>query len=109
MLGDAALPPGESPAVAGGLVILLVAIIVLNRARGRSFSVIPRRLGMTELGCRSQSLTRPGAVPFSGFWFAIAIFTGSTCREELLEELTSEMRRGFKDRGEYLRLRERVA
>src|SRR3954447_9973771 len=34
-------------AVAGGLVILLVAIAVLNRARGRPFSVIPRRLGKT--------------------------------------------------------------
>src|SRR5882724_2110587 len=36
-------------AVAGGLAILLVAIAVLNRARGRSFSAIPRRLGKTEL------------------------------------------------------------
>jgi hypothetical protein len=53
LLRDAAVPPGESPAVAGGLAILLVAI-----------------------------------------------FTDSTCREKLLEELTSEMRRGFKDRGE---------
>jgi hypothetical protein len=36
-------------AVAGGLAILLVAIAVLNRARGRPFSAIPRRLGKTEL------------------------------------------------------------
>ncbi len=36
-------------AVAGGLAILLVAIAVLNRVRGRPFSAIPRRLGKTEL------------------------------------------------------------
>jgi hypothetical protein len=36
-------------AVAGGLAILLFAIAVLNRARGRPFSAIPRRLGKTEL------------------------------------------------------------
>ena len=36
-------------AVAGGLAILLVAIAVLNRARGRPFSAIPRRLGKAEL------------------------------------------------------------
>ena len=50
-----------------------------------------------------------GLAAFSGFYFAIAMFTDSTYREEFLEELTSEMRRSFKDRGEYLRLRERVA
>src|SRR5215203_1888988 len=36
-------------AVAAGLVILLVAIAIVNHARGRSFSAIPRRLGKTEL------------------------------------------------------------
>jgi hypothetical protein len=50
-----------------------------------------------------------GLAAFSGFYFAIAMFTDSTYREEFLEELTSEMRRSFKERGEYLRLRQRVA
>jgi hypothetical protein len=36
-------------AVAGGLTILLFAIGLANRARGRAFSAIPRRLGVTEL------------------------------------------------------------
>jgi hypothetical protein len=49
-----------------------------------------------------------GLAAFSGFYFAIAIFTDSTYREEFLGELTSQMRRSFKDRAEYLRLRERV-
>ncbi len=37
-------------AVAGGLAILLVAVAALNRARGRSFSAIPRRLGQDRAG-----------------------------------------------------------
>ena len=36
-------------AVAGGLAILLVAVGLLNTARGRPFSAIPERLGKTEL------------------------------------------------------------
>jgi hypothetical protein len=36
-------------AVAGGLVILLVAVAIGNRARGRSIRAIPERLGKTEL------------------------------------------------------------
>jgi hypothetical protein len=50
-----------------------------------------------------------GLASFSGFYFAIAMFTDSTYREEFLSELTSEMRRSFKDRAEYLRLRARVS
>jgi hypothetical protein len=46
-----------------------------------------------------------GLAAFSGFYFAIAMFTDSTYREEFLGELTSEMRRSFKDRAEYLRVR----
>ena len=49
-----------------------------------------------------------GLGAFSGFYFAIAMFTDSTYREEFLGELTSEMRRSFKDRAEYLRLRARL-
>ena len=35
------------------------------------------------------------------------MLTDSTYREEFLEELTSEMRRSFSERAEYLKLRER--
>ena len=42
---------------------------------------------------------------FSGFYFAIAMLTDSTYREEFLEELSSEMRASFEARAEYLRLR----
>jgi hypothetical protein len=47
-----------------------------------------------------------GLAAFSGFYFSIAIFTDSSYRQEFLEELTSEMRRSFEIRAEYLRLRE---
>jgi hypothetical protein len=50
-----------------------------------------------------------GLAAFSGFYFSIAIFTDSTYRQEFLEEITSEMRRSFSNRAEYLRLRERLA
>jgi len=46
-----------------------------------------------------------GLAAFSGFYFAIAMLTDSTYREEFLEELTSEMRDSFEARAEYLRLR----
>jgi hypothetical protein len=50
-----------------------------------------------------------GLAAFSGFYFAIAMFTDSVYREEFLGEITDEMRRSFKDRTGYLRLRARVA
>ena len=46
-----------------------------------------------------------GLAAFSGFYFAVAMLTDSTYREEFLEELTGEMRASFKARAEYLRLR----
>ncbi len=49
-----------------------------------------------------------GLAAFSGFYFAIAMFTDSTYREEFLEELTAEMRLSFAERAEYLKLRARL-
>jgi hypothetical protein len=46
-----------------------------------------------------------GLAAFSGFYFAVAMLTDSTYREEFLEELTDEMRISFRERAEYLRLR----
>jgi hypothetical protein len=46
-----------------------------------------------------------GLAAFSGFYFAVAMLTDSTYREEFLSELTSEMRDSFRARAEYLRLR----
>ena len=43
-----------------------------------------------------------GLAAFSGFYFAVAMLTDSTYREEFLEELTDEMRASFKARTAYL-------
>jgi hypothetical protein len=40
----------------------------------------------------------------SGLYYAIAVLTDSTYREEFLEELTAEMRESFAARAAYLRL-----
>jgi len=45
-----------------------------------------------------------GLAAFSGLYFAIAMLTDSTYREEFLDELTAEMRASFKARTEYLSL-----
>jgi hypothetical protein len=68
------------------------------------FNLFGERLELTSQLLRVAA----GLAAFSGFYFAIAIFTDSTYREEFLEELTAEMRLSFSERAEYLRLRERL-
>ena len=46
-----------------------------------------------------------GPAAFSGLYFAVAMLTDSTYREEFLDELTAEMRQSFRARSEYLSLR----
>jgi hypothetical protein len=46
-----------------------------------------------------------GIAAFSGLYYAIAVLTDATYREEFLDEITSEMRATFKARAEYLGLR----
>jgi hypothetical protein len=50
-----------------------------------------------------------GLAAFSGFYFAVAMLTDSTYREEFLEELTEEMQTSFKARTAYLGLRSHPA
>jgi len=45
-----------------------------------------------------------GIAAFSGLYYAIAVLTDSTYREEFLEDLTDEMRETFRQRAEYLAL-----
>ena len=47
-----------------------------------------------------------GIAAVSGLYYAIAVLTDATYREEFLSEITSEMRETFVARAEYLRLRE---
>jgi hypothetical protein len=63
-------------------------------------------LGGEEFELTEQLLRVAGGLAaFSGFYFAVAMLTDSTYREEFLEELTDEMRTSFKARAEYLKLR----
>ncbi|HEX6116316.1 MAG TPA: hypothetical protein VFY99_04400 [Solirubrobacterales bacterium] len=66
-----------------------------------SFDLFGTRLELT----RELLRVAIGLGAFSGFYFAIAMLTDSTYREEFLEELSSEMRASFEARAEYLRLR----
>jgi hypothetical protein len=46
-----------------------------------------------------------GLAAFTGLYFAIAMLTDSTYRDEFLDEVTGELRSVFRVREEYLRLR----
>ncbi len=48
-----------------------------------------------------------GIAAFSGPYYAIAVLTDSTYREEFLEEITSEVGETFKARAHYLAVRGR--
>jgi hypothetical protein len=67
-------------------------------------------LGGDELELTEELLRVSGAIAaFTGLYFAIAMLTDSTYREEFLDGLTAEMRDVFKARTEYLRLRSETA
>jgi hypothetical protein len=65
------------------------------------FKLFGERLELTEELLRVAG----GLAAFSGFYFAIAVFTDSTYREEFLDEMTSEMRSSFQARAEYMSIR----
>jgi hypothetical protein len=46
-----------------------------------------------------------GIAAFAGLYYAIAVLTDSTYREEFRDELTEEMADSFAARAEYLELR----
>jgi hypothetical protein len=56
----------------------------------------------------TELLRVSGAIAaFSGLYYAIAVLTDSTYREEFLEEITDEMRATFQSRARYLEARPR--
>ena len=65
-----------------------------------AFDLLGERVELTSELLRVAA----GLAAFSGFYFAIAMLTDSTYREEFLDELTTEMRQTFSARAEYLRL-----
>lgn len=66
-----------------------------------SFHALGERVELSE-----ELLRVSGAIAaFSGLYYAIAVLTDSTYREEFLEELTGQMRVTFRNRADYLKLR----
>ena len=59
------------------------------------------RVQVTEELLRVSS----GIAAFSGLYYAIAVLTDSTYREEFLDEITGEMKETFRARADYLKLR----
>jgi len=65
-----------------------------------AFDLLGERVELTSELLRVAA----GLAAFSGFYFAIAMLTDSTYREEFLDELTTEMRQTFSARADYLKL-----
>jgi hypothetical protein len=66
-----------------------------------TFDLFGQQIDITE-----ELLRVAGALAaFSGLYFAIAMLTDATFREEFLDELTAEMKDSFRARREYLALR----
>jgi hypothetical protein len=67
--------------------------------------VVAFTVGGTDFQLTQELLRVAGGLAaFSGFYFAVAMLTDSTYREEFLTELTAEMSASFKARAAYLRM-----
>ena len=72
----------------------------LDRHRGR-----PRRSSSSAAASRSPRsccASRGAIAAFGGVYYAIAVLTDSTYREEFLEDIVGELRETFALRAEYL-------
>ena len=70
-------------------------------AIGPTLEVLGGRITITE-----ELLRVSGAIAaFGGVYYAIAVLTDSTYREEFLEDIVGELRETFRLRTEYLALR----
>ena len=70
-------------------------------AIGPTLELLGGRITMTE-----ELLRVSGAIAaFGGVYYAIAVLTDSTYREEFLEDIVGELRETFRLRTEYLALR----
>ncbi len=99
-----------------GLFFVLFGMLAVDEALRTEWmdtpgnALISFSLGATELQITEELLRVAGGLAaFSGFYFAVAMLTDSTYREEFLEELTEEMSASFAARAEYLRLRATAA
>ncbi len=89
LLGVLAVPPATQAAWIGGPTDLWWG-----------FELFGIHVELTE----QLVLVAGGIAAFSGLYFAIAVLTDSTYREEFLSQITGEMRQTFRQRAEYLRV-----
>ncbi|HZN90075.1 MAG TPA: hypothetical protein VFB44_13940 [Thermoleophilaceae bacterium] len=66
-----------------------------------TFTLFGERIQITEALVRVSG----GIAAFAGLYYAIAVLTDTTYRQEFLEELTDDMRATFTERAEYRELR----
>ena len=71
-----------------------------QRAGLLTIAFLDERVQITEELLRVSS----GIAAFSWLYYAIAVLTDSTYREEFLDEITGEMKETFRARADYLRL-----
>ncbi len=95
-----------------GLFFVLFGLLAVNESLREEWLGIPGdnvvtfSVGGEDFQVTEQLLRVAGGLAaFSGFYFAVAMVTDSTYREEFLAELTSEMGASFRARAAYLRLR----
>ena len=95
-----------------GLFFVLFGMLAIDDVTRESWLGYPgNELTSVSIGGDTFELTEEllrvagGLAAFSGFYFAVAMLTDSTYREEFLTELADEMRTSFRARTEYLRLK----
>jgi hypothetical protein len=99
----------------GGFFVVLGALAVGPEVRDaweveRQEVIVRLTLFGEQLQVTEALLRVSGAIAaFSGLYYAIAVLTDSTYRQEFRDELTSEMADSFAARAEYLELRAQVA
>ena len=69
-----------------------------------TLDVLGERVAVTEELLRVAS----GIAGLSGLYYAIAVLTDATYREQFLDRMGAEMQATFRDRAEYLKLRDQV-
>jgi hypothetical protein len=96
----------------GGFFVLFGMLAIDDSAReswlgyGPGTTLVSVSLGGDQFELTEELLRVAGGLAaFSGFYFAVAMLTDSTYREEFLAELTEEMGTSFRARVAYLRLR----
>ena len=98
--------------VVAGFFVLFGLLAIDDQTRQQWMGDVGNVLVSISVGGDTFELTEQllrvagGLAAFSGFYFAVAMLTDSTYRDEFLAELTDEMRASFRARAEYLRLRQ---